>query len=251
MEGRVDVTSLVSCITPMASFSILTVAGSLHLVYEPATRSDLLQWRWLVKASADKSQEAVLMGALMRQNSRQSQSPSLAWVCHLLSSSIRAKTQVACRLPGEINNPSALWRLLREGRSGRRDIPRSRFNFHGFLAREEVNGESDNHQGYFLQEDIRNFDPDFFGILPSEATYMDPQQRKLLEVVYECFESAGVRLDQVSGSETGCYIGNFTYDFAVMQTKDPDSLHRYSATGMGSTILSNRISHTFNMFGPR
>jgi acyl transferase domain-containing protein len=34
---------------------------------------------------------------------------------------------------------------------------------------------------------------------------MDPQQRKLLEVVFETFESAGVTLDQVSGANVGCY----------------------------------------------
>ena len=35
-----------------------------------------------------------------------------------------------------------------------------------------------------------------------------------------------------------------------MQTKDPEYLSRFSATGMGATILANRISHTFNMEGP-
>ena len=80
---------------------------------------------------------------------------------------------------------------------------------------------------------------------------MDPQQRILLEVVYECFETAGVSLDKVSGSDTGCYVGNFSYDYLIMQMKDPEYLNRYSATGMGSTILSNRISHTFNILGPR
>lgn len=34
---------------------------------------------------------------------------------------------------------------------------------------------------------------------------MDPQQRKLLEVVFESFESAGVTLDDVSGANVGCY----------------------------------------------
>ena len=63
--------------------------------------------------------------------------------------------------------------------------------------------------GYFIKDDIRNFDNEFFGILNQEATYMDPQQRKLLEVVFECFETAGVTLDQISGSDTGCYVGNF------------------------------------------
>lgn len=34
---------------------------------------------------------------------------------------------------------------------------------------------------------------------------MDPQQRKLLEVVFESFENAGVTLDDVSGANVGCY----------------------------------------------
>lgn len=49
---------------------------------------------------------------------------------------------------------------------------------------------------------------------------MDPQQRKLLEVVYESFESAGLRLDEVSGSNTGCFVGNFTWDVGQMQARD-------------------------------
>ena len=80
---------------------------------------------------------------------------------------------------------------------------------------------------------------------------MDPQQRKLLEVVYECLESSGTSLERVSGANVGCYVGNYTYDFSMMQNRDSENLHRYSATGMGSTILANRISHAFNLEGPR
>lgn len=76
--------------------------------------------------------------------------------------------------------------------------------------------------GYFLQDDIRNFDNSFFGINNLEATYMDPQQRQLLEVVYECLENAGVSLDEASGSNTGCYVGNFTVDFQMMQFRETD-----------------------------
>lgn len=35
-----------------------------------------------------------------------------------------------------------------------------------------------------------------------------------------------------------------------MQTKDVESLTRFSLSGMGTTILANRISHTFNLKGP-
>lgn len=106
--------------------------------------------------------------------------------------------------------------------------------------------------GYFLKdEDIRGFENDFFGINNLEAMYMDPQQRKLLEVVFECFESAGLPLSKASGSNIGCYVGNFTVDFQLMQLRDAEYLHRYTATGMGTTILGNRISHAFNLQGPR
>lgn len=106
--------------------------------------------------------------------------------------------------------------------------------------------------GYFLRDDdLRAFENSFFGINNLEAKFMDITQRRLLEVVFECFESAGVPLDKVSGSNTGCYVGNFGFDYLAMQARDSEYLDRYSATGMGTTILGNRISHAFNLLGPR
>ncbi|KAL9061607.1 MAG: hypothetical protein Q9162_000139, partial [Coniocarpon cinnabarinum] len=104
--------------------------------------------------------------------------------------------------------------------------------------------------GYFINEDLKHFDNDFFGINNLEATSMDPQQRKLLEVVYECFEDAGARLEDLSKSQIGCFVANFTSDFQLIQSKNADYAHRYTATGLGPTILSNRISHVFNLRGP-
>ena len=165
---------------------------------------------------------------------------------------IDAYVSIACRLPGAVDSPSALWKLLEEQRSGQCDVPESRFNIDAFYqpGSSEKPGGMNMKGGYFIKEDIREFDNEFFGILSAEATYMDPQQRKLLEVVFESFESAGVSLDQISGSDTGTYVCNFSSDFITMQTKDPENMDRYSATGMGATILGNRVSHTFNMLGP-
>lgn len=105
--------------------------------------------------------------------------------------------------------------------------------------------------GYFINEDLRKFDNSFFGINNLEATYMDPQQRKLLEVVYECLENSGLSMDAISDSNTGVYVANFTHDYLLMQMRDPDHLHRYHGTGSGTTLLANRISHVFNLHGPR
>ncbi len=105
--------------------------------------------------------------------------------------------------------------------------------------------------GYFLQEDVRCFDNSFFGINNLEAAAMDPQQRKLLEVVFECFENTGVSMEDMSGSRTGVYVANFTLDQLARQARDPDDLPRYNSTGSGVAILANRISHVFNLQGPR
>ncbi|KAL9091247.1 MAG: hypothetical protein Q9159_001542 [Coniocarpon cinnabarinum] len=158
---------------------------------------------------------------------------------------------MGCRLPGDSSSPSKLWNLLLEGRHGRRPIDQSRFNVDGFYHPDgDRPGSMSTEEAYLVNEDIREFQNNFFGINNLEATYMDPQQRKLLEVTYECFESAGLPLSKVSGANIGCYVGNFTTDFQTMQAKDSEYLHRYSATGMGTTILANRISHAFNMTGP-
>ncbi|RAH71709.1 uncharacterized protein BO66DRAFT_400146 [Aspergillus aculeatinus CBS 121060] len=159
---------------------------------------------------------------------------------------------LGCRLPGGVRSPKELWELLVAEGSGQGDVPPSRFNIDGFYHPNgsERPGSLDMRGGYFLKENIRNFENSFFGINNLEATYMDPQQRKLLEVVYEAFESAGVPLEKVSGANIGTYVGSFAMDFWTMQAGDSEYFHRLSATVMGTTILANRISHTFNLRGP-
>ena len=104
--------------------------------------------------------------------------------------------------------------------------------------------------GYFLTQDLQEFDPALFGISPVEAMWMDPQQRKLLEVVYEAFESGGQTLQSVAGSNTACFAGSFTSDFQQMSFKEPDFRHSYAATGVDPGIISNRVNHVFNLKGP-
>lgn len=104
---------------------------------------------------------------------------------------------------------------------------------------------------YMLQEDPKKFDHGFFGVSPPEAMTMDPQQKRILEVVYEAFESAGEPWENFYGSKTGVFVGNFNIDHSLMQIRDLDDASPYSATGTSVSILSNRISYLLNLQGPR
>ncbi|KAI0401620.1 reducing type I polyketide synthase 10 [Xylaria palmicola] len=158
---------------------------------------------------------------------------------------------LACHLPGKSDSPRAFWDLISQGRTGQCEVPKSRFNVDAFYHPDgDRPGSIVTRGGYFIDKDVREFENSFFGINNLEALYMDPQQRQLLEAVFECLENAGVPLEKASGSNTGVYVGNFTVDYQVMQTRDSDYLERYSATGMGTTILGNRVSHVFNLKGP-
>ncbi|KAF2177784.1 polyketide synthase [Zopfia rhizophila CBS 207.26] len=158
---------------------------------------------------------------------------------------------MACRLPGDVRSPSDLWDFLVQEKSAQGPVPPERYNLSGFYhPNGNRSGSSNVPGGYFINEDLRQFDNGFFGINNLEATYMDPQQRKLLEVVYEALENSGTCIDALSGSLTGVYVGNFSVDYQPNQTRDPDYIHRYTSTGSGATIMSNRISHVFNLHGP-
>jgi len=162
-----------------------------------------------------------------------------------------ANTIIACRLPGDVRSPSDLWDFLVNQKSAQGPTPPERYNLGGYYhPNGKRSGSSNVPGGYFINEDLRRFDNGFFGINNLEATYMDPQQRKLLEVTYEALENSGTPIESLSGSLTGVYVGNFSVDYQPNQTRDPDYIHRYTSTGSGATIMSNRISHVFNLHGP-
>ena len=130
-------------------------------------------------------------------------------------------------------------------------VPASRFNIDAHIhPNNDRPGSFNVLGGYFLNDSLQEFDPGLFGITPIEAMWMDPQQRKLLEVVYEAFESGGVPLSEISGSRTACFVASFTADFQQMAFKEPAFRHSLAATGVDPGIISNRISHVFNLNGP-
>ncbi|KAL4888278.1 hypothetical protein BDV59DRAFT_188903 [Aspergillus ambiguus] len=158
---------------------------------------------------------------------------------------------MACRLPGDINKPLDLWKHVSEGRSSARDVPQSRFNADSFLTLDPSRtGLPAISRGHFLDRDIQDFDHRFFEISKDDAAAMDPQHRQLLEVTYECFESAGISTDEIRGSNIGCFCGIFTSDYHDMQMRDPENLPTFMAIGTTRCMLANRVSYAFDLRGP-
>ncbi|KAK8061768.1 polyketide synthase [Apiospora phragmitis] len=159
---------------------------------------------------------------------------------------------MGCRMPGDIRSPSDLWEaLMSEKIANTSRVPSSRFNIDAYLhPNNDRPGSLNVPGGYFLDEDPAAFDPGLFNISPVEAMWMDPQQRKLLEVTYEALEGSGTTLESISGTRTGCFVGSFTTDYQQMIGKEPDFRHAYVATGIDTGILGSRLSHVFNLTGP-
>jgi len=93
---------------------------------------------------------------------------------------------MACRFPGGSNSPSKLWELLKSPRDIAKPVPNDRFDSTGFYHPSgSHHGATDCREAYFLDEDVTQFDNAFFNVQPGEAEALDPQQRFLMETIYD------------------------------------------------------------------
>lgn len=156
-----------------------------------------------------------------------------------------------CRFPGEANTPSKLWDLLQKPKDLLSKIPSDRFSAAAFYHPDGTHHGATNVQhSYFLSEDPKAFDASFFNLTRLEADCIDPQQRLLMETVYESLSSAGLKVEDLQGSPTAVYVGLMCADYADLLAYDLKSAPTYTATGSSRCIISNRISYFFDWHGP-
>mgnify|MGYP003868419179 CR=1 FL=1 len=160
---------------------------------------------------------------------------------------------MSCRLAGDATDISSLWEFLLKEGDGVVQVPDSRWKHSRFFDPDPARpGKYYPPKGGFLKDDVFAFDPLFFGISPRDAESMDPQQRVLMEQIYRAFEDAGLRLEDLRGSQTGMYTGAFTIDnmTQVFTEANRHLQDTASATSSMMTMLSNRMSYIFDLRGP-
>jgi hybrid polyketide synthase/nonribosomal peptide synthetase ACE1 len=130
-----------------------------------------------------------------------------------------------CRFPGSSSTPSKLWSLLSEPHDVISEIPRTRFNPHGFYHSDgEYSGHSNVLHSYILDEDHRAWDADFFSVSANEASAIDPQQRLLMECVYEALETGGQKIGNLRGSDTAVYVGLMCEEYSDIQARELNTI---------------------------
>lgn len=161
---------------------------------------------------------------------------------------------MGCRFPGGANSPKQFWELLVSGKNGISEVPRERWDKEAYYSEDEtVRGKMYVNAGGFLQDaDIRTFDADFFRIAPKEARSLDPQQKLLLEVVWEALEDAGINPETIHGKNVGVYLGISTDDYkrTHLFANGVDKIDMYSATGTVFSAAGGRISFFLGLEGP-
>ncbi|KAM0439782.1 hypothetical protein ACHAPT_000877 [Fusarium lateritium] len=175
---------------------------------------------------------------------------------------------IGLRFPGNASSPEELWKVLERGESQWSEFPKDRLNIDGYYHPGGDRQGSISFRGaHFLKGDFAAFDASFFSVAAEDAKAIDPQQRILLEASYEALENgnspsltprahidtevtAGIKKEDIDGSDTAVYVGSFVKDYEQVCLRDPDWQPQYAATGNGIAIMANRISYFFNLHGP-
>ena len=156
----------------------------------------------------------------------------------------------SCRLPGA-NTLEELWDLIASGRSQHSELSMDRFDLYGSFRASQDRKFTDKKKFYgnFI-DGAGNFDHMFFGTNAKEASYMDPQQRVLLELAYQAMDSSGYlnAHRRESGDPVGCFIGASFAEYLDNTNAHPPTA--YTSTGTIRAFLCGKISYYFGWTGP-
>ncbi|WAL99225.1 type I polyketide synthase [Streptomyces sp. Je 1-369] len=158
---------------------------------------------------------------------------------------------MACRLPGGVRSPEEFWELISTGGDAVAPLPGNRnWDLDALYDPDpESTGTSYVREGGFVY-DAGDFDPTFFGIGPTEALAMAPQQRLALETAWEAIERAGIDPLSLRASATSTFIGCDGLDYALGASEVPEGTAGYFTIGNSGSVTSGRVAYTLGLEGP-
>ncbi|WP_236061131.1 type I polyketide synthase [Actinacidiphila acididurans] len=157
---------------------------------------------------------------------------------------------LGARYPGGVGSAEGLWDVVSGGVDAVGEFPPDRgWDVSRIFDPAGSPGTSYTRSGGFLA-DAAGFDAAFFGISPREALAMDPQQRVLLETVWETFEDAGIDPTSLRGSQTGVFTGIWASGYAGGVDQISRDADGYVATGTATSVTSGRVSYLLGLEGP-
>lgn len=156
----------------------------------------------------------------------------------------------ACRLPGGADSFEAFTDHCARGLDAIGPAPGWRGFDRLYDPTPGTPGRTPLREGGFLTTDLRDFDPDVFGINAREAASLDPQQRLLLEVALDALHDAGTPPAALDPERTGVYVGISGSEFKVLaQRRDPRWIDPYIGTGVHAGTAAGRIAYSFGWHG--
>lgn len=145
----------------------------------------------------------------------------------------------------------SFWDLIKNGKSAITEVPKDRWDAEVFYHNSQANHDMHNTKwGGFINGADR-FDPLLFHMSPLEAEQIDPQERLMLQTVWEVFEDAGYTRNNSNriGQQVGVFIGAMNSDYEVMGGEEWGR-SRKSVAHSSFWSFANRISYVFDLQGP-
>ncbi len=144
----------------------------------------------------------------------------------------------------------SFWQHLEAGDDLITEVPTDRWDWQAYYGDSSVDVNKTKAKWGGFMPHIDQFDSLFFGISPKEAELMDPQQRLFLETVWKTIEDAGYKASDLSGSNTGLFVGVSTNDYYELLREYQTEIEAHTSTGMSHAVLANRVSYFLNLHGP-
>nr|AQS99319.1 type I polyketide synthase [Gambierdiscus polynesiensis] len=217
--------------------------------YNPQSDEDLLIQCWLmaepqrlrldVAEGGPEAMEAVFGGPPQPRNKQ----------VHIMSG--------MCRFPGSARHLLRDWMVFIAGVDLHTQIPLSRFDilpyFHPEGGQFAPAGRTIiMHSAFLLDEELRCFDNQFFGIEESVAQLMAPAQRMVMETSFEGLVMAGHTRKSLRGSRLMIAVGEgvsgLDWDWKPGLRTDPSAWLKANAYQGTSTV--NRLAYSLGTTGP-